>query len=46
MNSAIGNYVHLSYTGYVKGPNLGSGKPPFFESYASALSNRENHFNQ
>ena len=44
--SAIGDYVHLTYTGYVKGPELGSGKPPFFDSYKSILTNRENHFNQ
>lgn len=44
--SAIGDYVHLTYTGYVKGPELGSGKAPFYESYGAALINRENHFNQ
>lgn len=44
--SAIGDYVHLTYSGYVKGPELGSGKPPFFSSYGSMISNREHHFNQ
>lgn len=44
--SAIGDYIHLTYTGYVKGPELGSGKPPFLESYGAAMINRENHFNQ
>lgn len=43
--SAIGDYVHLTYTGYVKGPEEGSGKPPFFDNYGAAVSNRQRKFN-
>lgn len=28
--SAIGDYIHLTYEGYIMGPTLGSGNPPFF----------------
>lgn len=42
--SAIGDYVHWSYAGYVK--EQGAQKTPYFSSYKNALSNRENHFYQ
>lgn len=42
--SAIGDYVHWSYAGYVE--RKGAQKEPYFIQYASALMNRENHFYQ
>jgi len=42
--SAIGDYVHWSYSGYVE--KRGAQKNPYFSGYKSALTNRENHFNQ
>ena len=42
--SAIGDYVHWSYNGYVK--EKGAKKQPYFKSYKSALTNRENQFYQ
>ena len=42
--SAIGDYVHWSYNGYVK--EKGAKKQPYFKSYKAALANRENLFYQ
>ena len=42
--SAIGDYVHLTYAGYVK--EKGEDRGPFFEYCGSALAIREKHFNQ
>lgn len=42
--SAIGDYVHLTYAGYVK--EKGEDRGPFFEYCGSALTIREKHFNQ
>lgn len=42
--SAIGDYVHLTFAGYVK--EKGEDRGPFFEYCGSALAIREKHFNQ
>lgn len=42
--SAIGDYVHLTFAGYVK--EKGEDRGPFFEYSGSALAIREKHFNQ
>jgi len=42
--SAIGDYIHLTYTGYVKGPEQGSGRPPFFDNYGTALTAKQRQF--
>ena len=42
--SAIGDYVHLTYEGYVE--RKGADREPFFKYCGSALAIREKHFNQ
>ena len=42
--SAIGDYVHLTYEGYVE--RRGEDREPFFKYCGSALAIREKHFNQ
>lgn len=42
--SAIGDYVHLTFAGYVK--EKGEDRGPFFKYCGSALAIREKHFNQ
>ena len=42
--SAIGDYVHLTYEGYVE--RRGVDREPFFKYCGSALAIREKHFNQ
>lgn len=42
--SAIGDYVHLTYTGYKNGPNEGSGRPPFFDNYGASFFAKERRF--
>jgi len=40
--SAIGDYVHLTYSGYVKGQ--GHKAEPYFEGWSSALEHRQTQF--
>ena len=44
MESAIGDYIHLSYAGYVKGPEQGSGRSPFFSNYGKSLYTKQRRF--
>ena len=42
--SAIGDYVHLTYEGYAKGPQLGSGKPPYEKGVGAIIRSHETAF--
>ena len=42
--SAIGDYIHLTYNGYAKGPELGSGKPPFMSNAGAAINAHRRFF--